>query len=526
MEIQNPILPGFNPDPAICRVGDDYYIATSTFEWFPGVQVHHSRDLANWELVARPLDRRSQLDMLGNPDSGGIWAPCLSYADGLFWLIYTDTKSWSDGPYKISPNYLVTAPAIEGPWSEPVYLNSSGFDPSLFHDEDGRKWLVNMRWDHRAGQHPFKDIVLQEYDVEGQQLVGPVHSIFTGTEIRMTEGPHLYKRNGWYYLLTAEGGTTYDHAASLARARALIGPYEVHPQNPLLTSVHDRELAIQKAGHASIVPGPGDQWILVHLGSRPLRGERCTLGRETSLQLIEWGEDDWPRLAHGGNAPAARVPLPAGLEAGPAIERSGRVSFAPGELDIHFQSLRRPFEESWLSLTARPGWLRLYGQHPTLSLFTQSLLARRTQAFHTVTSTCLEFAPEHFQHMAGLIAYYNTRRHYYLRVTHDERRGGRTLGLIRADLDVHEDLPEHEIDLPPEGPVYLQVEINREALQFRYAVEDGQWREIGPVFDATILSDDYGGMGFTGTFVGLCAQDIAGHGHPADFAWFDYQEKA
>ena len=146
--IRNPILPGFNPDPSICRVGDDYYIATSTFEWYPGVQIHHSRDLVNWRLVTRPLDRAAQLDMRGNPDSGGVWAPCLSHADGRFWLVYTDVKRL-DGNFKDAHNYIVTAPAIEGPWSDPTYVNSSGFDPSLFHDDDGRKWFVNMVWDHR-----------------------------------------------------------------------------------------------------------------------------------------------------------------------------------------------------------------------------------------------------------------------------------------------------------------------------------------------------------------------------------------
>ena len=168
--IRNPILKGFNPDPSICRVGDDYYIATSTFEWFPGVQIHHSRDLVNWRLVKRPLERASQLDMRGNPDSCGVWAPCLSHADGLFWLIYTDVKRL-DGNFKDAHNYLVTAPAIAGPWSDPIYLNSSGFDPSLFHDDDGRKWLLNKQWKHATdsvGGRPrgtaFDGILAQEYD--------------------------------------------------------------------------------------------------------------------------------------------------------------------------------------------------------------------------------------------------------------------------------------------------------------------------------------------------------------------------
>jgi xylan 1,4-beta-xylosidase len=199
-KIINPILPGFNPDPSIVRVGDDYYIATSTFEWYPGVQIHHSRDLVNWRLVAHPLDRAELLDMRGNPDSGGIWAPCLTWHDGLFWLIYTDVKR-HEGSFKDMHNYLTTCATIDGRWSDPVYLNSSGFDASLFHDDDGRKYLCNMEWDY----------------------------LFKGTDLRVTEAPHIYKRNGYYYLLTAEGGTGYTHAMTMARSKNLRGPYELDP---------------------------------------------------------------------------------------------------------------------------------------------------------------------------------------------------------------------------------------------------------------------------------------------------------
>ena len=240
--IRNPILKGFNPDPSICRVGADYYIATSTFEWYPGVQIHHSRDLVNWRLVKRPLDRASQLDMRGNPDCCGVWAPCLSHADGRFWLIYTDVKRL-DGNFKDAHNYLVTAPAITGPWSDPIYLNSSGFDPSLFHDDDGRKWLLNLQWKHSTdsvGGTPkhsaFDGILLQEYDPVARHLTGPIRNIFAGSPHGLVEGPHLFKRDGWYYLTTAEGGTGYDHAVTMARSRALLGPYELHPDTHLLTS--------------------------------------------------------------------------------------------------------------------------------------------------------------------------------------------------------------------------------------------------------------------------------------------------
>ena len=194
-DIVNPILPGFNADPSICRVGNDYYIATSTFEWYPGVQIHHSTDLVNWRLAKRPLDRAAQLDMRGNPDSGGVWAPCLSYADGLFWLVYTDVKRL-DGNFKDAHNYIVTAPSIDGPWSDPVHVNSSGFDPSLFHDDDGRKWFLNMIWNHVSHgtggnpKHPsFAGILLQEYDAKAGSLIGPAKNIFARQRPRAGRRP-------------------------------------------------------------------------------------------------------------------------------------------------------------------------------------------------------------------------------------------------------------------------------------------------------------------------------------------------
>ena len=268
--IHNPVMTGFNADPSICRVGQDFYIATSTFDWYPGVQISHSRDLANWQVVARPLDRLSQLDIRGNQNSGGIWAPCLTWADGRFWLIYTDVKRWT-GPFKDSHNYLVTAPAITGPWSEPTYLNSSGFDPSLFHDDDGRKWLVNMIWDARPNHTPFGGILLQEFDAESGTLTGPVTRIFGGSPLGLVEGPHLVKRQGWYYLITAEGGTFSTHATTVARSRDITGPYELMPGNPLITSADDPTLELQSAGHGCFVeladgPGPRNRHAKTRLG--------------------------------------------------------------------------------------------------------------------------------------------------------------------------------------------------------------------------------------------------------------------
>jgi xylan 1,4-beta-xylosidase len=333
--ISNPILPGFNPDPSILRVGEDYYIATSTFEWFPGVQIHHSRDLANWDLVTRPLSRKAQLDMRGDPDSCGVWAPCLSYADGLFWLVYTDVKR-KDGSFKDAHNYIVTAPAIEGPWSDPVYVNSSGFDPSLFHDDDGRKWFLNMLWDHRARPSIFAGIRLQEWDAASGKLVGPMKTIWHGSKLGMTEGPHLYRRNGWYYLLTAEGGTGYDHAVTLARSRNIDGPYEGHPQDHVLTAKDAPLHGMQRSGHGDLVETPDGRSYIVHLAGRPTtQKRRCVLGRETAIQPMGWTHDGWLYTEQMDGMPALAADAP-DLPACPWPRAPARADFDEAELPIDF----------------------------------------------------------------------------------------------------------------------------------------------------------------------------------------------
>ncbi len=534
VSIENPILRGFNPDPSILRVGEDYYIATSTFEWFPGVQIHHSRDLVNWRVLTHPLERRSQLDLKGNANSGGIWAPCLSHDGEQFYLIYTDVKGWGTSEnFKDTHNYLVTASSMQGPWSEPVYLNSSGFDPSLFHDSleaggDGRKWFLNMLWDHRAGHHPFAGIVIQEFDAVSQTLSGPRHTIFHGTALGVVEGPHLYRKDGWYYLLTAEGGTTYQHAATLARSRNLLGPYVVHPHNPLLTSLGHPELELQKAGHGSLVETGGGEWYLVHLCGRPLEpgvldSGFCNLGRETAIQRLEWPEGGWPTLAGGGNLPQSVVQAPQ-LPPHPWPVIPARDEFDKPTLGLEWQSLRVPVDRSWLSLEDRPGFLRLYGRESPLSKHRQSLIARRLQAFEAQASTCLEFAPEHFQQMAGLMAYYDTQHWSYLRVSRDETLG-KTLTLLSCDAGTYSEPLEHEISIEGWERVYLKVLFQRQTYRFGYCADGHSWIWLEPHFESYKLSDDYcGGLAFTGTFIGLCAQDLAGTRKHADFDFFEYLE--
>lgn len=520
--ITNPILPGFHPDPSICRAGEDYYIATSTFEWFPGVRIHHSRDLVHWRPITSPLTRATQLNMEGNINSGGVWAPCLSYENGVFYLIYTDVKS-RVGAFKDTHNYLVTATDIEGPWSEPVYLNSSGFDPSLFHDEDGRKWLVNMIWDHRKGKNRFAGIVLQEYSVQEHKLIGPAMNIFKGTELGLTEAPHLYKHKDYYYLITAEGGTGYEHAVTVARSRTLQGPYEVDPANPILTSYGRTDLALQKAGHGSLVETHTGEWYMAHLVGRPVHHKYCILGRETALQPCTWSEDGWLRLASSERYPEVQVPAPM-IPSHPFEPIAEMDHFDHFELRNEWNTLRIPPDSTWLTLTERPGYLRLHGMESMSSTHRQSMIARRLQALECEAETCLEFAPDHPQQMAGLILYYDTQDYLYLRVTYHEDKG-LCLGIIQSKYGVYDELLE-DIPLESVSTLRLKAVVDQDRARFYYAINsDSSWNTAGEWVDITHLSDEspeY--IRFTGTYIGLCVQDLGGTRKHADFDYFVYRE--
>ncbi|MBD0735693.1 glycoside hydrolase family 43 protein [Streptomyces sp. CBMA29] len=522
--IHNPVLPGFHPDPSIVRVGAEYFLATSSFEWFPGVPVHRSTDLVGWTPAGHLLDRADLLDLRGVADSAGVWAPSLSYHDGLFWLVYGVVRTVGS-PFKDVDNLLITAPSIEGPWSEPVFLNSSGFDASLFHDDDGRRWLVNLQWDHREGRPSFAGIVLQEYDHGRRSLTGEPVIVLRNDEL--IEGPNLYRRGGWYYLMVAEGGTGWNHGILMCRSRSLTGPYELDPLGSLLTTRDAPRSPLLKAGHGELVETPDGEWYLAHLASRPVdtpQGPRCVTGRETCLQAVRWTDDGWLRLAHGDNRPRVEVPAPAAAgDAKPRAPR-GRDDFDSPALSPSWSTLRVPVDDSWLSLTERPGWLRLRGRQSLHSLFDQSLVARPLTSVRCEATTVLDFRPSHFSQLAGLICWYDTTTHYYLRVTHAEGRG-RVLGVAITDDGHYSEPADSEIEVDDWPLIHLRARFDRAELRLSASPDGTAWQPVGPPLDASKLSDDYGNrLRFTGAFVGVCAQDVGGARARADFDWFELRE--
>ncbi|MGG4552712.1 glycoside hydrolase family 43 protein [Paenibacillus humicus] len=513
--IRNPVLPGFNPDPCIIRAGDTYYIAVSSFEWLPGVRVYESANLAEWEHCTDILTDQVQLQ--GNPKNCSIWAPQLSYHDGLFYLMYTDVKS-TKRPFKDCHNYLITAPSIHGPWSEPVYLNSSGFDPSLYHDEDGRKWLLNALWDYRITEgNKSSGIVIQEYDSKQRKLIGAPQKLFDCTPLKKTEAPHIYKRNGYYYLITAEGGTGSGHAVTVARSKELLGPYEVDPLNPMLTSSGKPEAELQCAGHGSLVETPEGEWYMAHLCTRPLEGQYAILGRETALQQVYWDEEGWLRLTFGGNTPQVEVPLPKGAVIKGGIRAEIVDEFNGTKLHPRWNTLRAMADESWCSLSERPGRLRIHAGESAQSLFSHHIVAIRQTHKSFRAETALDHEPTLYLQMAGLMLYLNEDNYWYAYVSHEEGRG-RVLRLLRCERDEFT-LEPVIIDLK-EGSVRLAVEVSGVNGQFFYGGEGAaEWQPVGQPQNISFLSG-----GFTGNFIGIAAHDMNQFkGSYADFHYFRYE---
>ncbi|MET8140482.1 glycoside hydrolase family 43 protein [Sphaerisporangium sp. NPDC005288] len=505
VRFSNPILPGFHPDPSICRVDEDYYLVTSSFEWFPGVPIFHSKDLVHWRQLGHVLDRASQLPLDGVRPSGGIYAPTLRHHDGLFYMITTLVDGLME-----SGNFIVTAADPAGPWSEPYWLpETEGFDPSLFFDDDGRAWVHGARPARQRRHEGHTEVWLRELDLDGMKLVGEEHILWDGAVkgAVWAEGPHLYKIGGAYYLLVSEGGTEHDHAISVARAGKVTGPYTGSTRNPILTHRNlGRDHPIVGTGHGDLVQTPGGDWWMVLLAMRPYGGYHYNLGRETFLTPVRW-EDGWPvagLVEPAGDAPS--VP-PCRWPAPPACD-----NFDTPRLMPQWNHLRTPREPYW-TLTERPGFLRLRGRPESITERTNpSLIARRQEHAHFAAHTAMEFVPEN-RERAGLALVQNDDFHILLVMT------ASGLTVIRRQDGVDHTMVQ--ADVPP-GRLWLGVEAHGQEYQMLYGTRPGEWRRLGEPVDGRVLSSSMAG-GFIGAYIGMY---LSGENHPtgnvADFDWFEY----
>lgn len=503
---RNPILSGFYPDPSVTRAGDKFYLVNSTFTYFPGIPVFESTDLVNWKQIGHVIDRPSQLDFDGLGISRGVFAPTISYHEGTFYVLNTAVDNGG--------NYIVTAKNPSGPWSDPVWLPSvGGIDTSLFFDDDGKTYLLNN--DEPEGK-PLYDghraIWLREFDLEKLQPVGPKKVVINGgvdlsKKPIWIEGPHIYKRDGWYYLVCAEGGTGPHHSQVALRSRNVWGPYIPYERNPILTQRDlpaDRADPITNAGHADLVEGPDGRWWAVFLASRTYGGAHYNTGRETFLLPAEW-RDGWPVILDDGQAIPQVAPAPSFMR-GEAKQApfSGnftwRDEFDKPKLDMAWMYVRVP-KKSWADLASEAGTLTIHPLTEGLdTLRNPSFLARRQQHLAFEASTSLH-APREKGVAAGLVAFQGEKYWYFLGVRHTGR--GVELFLEKSSGKTRVVVAKKRIEAV--AALKLKITGNDGAYSFAYDVDGKDWQWLVQNDDGTILSTDVAG-GFVGATLGPYAR--------------------
>ena len=509
----NPILPGCHPDPSICRVGDDYYLVTSTFEFFPGLPIFHSLDLVHWHQIGHVLDRPSQLDLDEIRASGGLYAPTIRHHNGTFYVINTLV----DGKRR-SGNFIVTATQPQGPWSEPHWLeDADGIDPSLFFDEDGICWYVGTRLNEKGYYTGHTEIYLQEFDLENMKLVGDQTVLWDGAVkgVVWAEAPHIYKTNGYYYLLIAEGGTAHHHSVTIARSKNIIGPYKANRGNPILTHRHlGLDYPIVGAGHADLVETQNGEWWAVLLAMRPYGGYYYNLGRETFLVPVRW-EEDWPIVSPGTGRVELEYPAP-DLPEHTWQTPPARDDFNNTMLAYQWNLLRTPREEFY-SLDERPGFLRLRLRPQQLSEQSNpSFVGRRQQHIHFAAQTQFEFTPQSDNECAGLALIQN-KDFYFLFVITCENEP--VIRLIKRSHGKDETLALRPTTA---GLCTLKVTAHEQDYSFYYSTND-QWHPLVENVDGRILSTPVAG-GFVGAYVAMYASSNGQSSKNfADFDWFEYQ---
>jgi len=505
-QYKNPIIPGFHPDPSICRVGDDYYIVNSSFQYFPGVPIYHSKDLVHWQLVGNVLDRESQLPLKGASSWLGIYAPTLRYHNGTYYMITTNVANGG--------NFMVTARNPRGPWSEPIWLKQDGIDPSLYF-ENGRCYMVS---------NPDNTIMLCQIDPKtGRQLTSS-KALWKGTGGRYPEGPHIYKKDGWYYLLISEGGTEMAHRLTIARSKRIEGPYEANPQNPLLThcSMAGQTNQIQGTGHGDFVQAGDDSWWVVFLAYRNFGGSYHHLGRETYIAPVEWKQGEWP-IVNGGQ------PIDT-LMMTPVLQTT--TAELPAERRQHVRTtFDRPLGPEWVyiqnpdsvhyQLTPR-GKLRLTA---SLSNLTENqrptFVGRRQESANFSAETRLDFEQSLVGDEAGITVYQINDGHI-------------DFGLRRAkqDMTVMLRLTMKSVEVVkktvpiPNSCCSLRVRSDGQMYYFDYSLDGKSYKTFDKV-DCALMSTEVVG-GFTGVTLGMYTfmnRGYVGNGRTyADFDYFEYKE--
>lgn len=483
-QYRNPVISGLHPDPSVCRVDSDYYLVNSSFEFFPGVPLFHSRDLVNWQQIGHVLTRRSQLNLEGCNPSTGIYAPTIRYNDGVFYMITTNISD--------KGNFLVYTRDLSKGWSEPVWLEQGGIDPSLYF-ENGKCYMVS---------NPDDAIWICEIDPMTGKSLTQSKKIWEGTGGRYPEGPHIYKKDGMYYLLISEGGTEYGHKITIARSKQINGPYESNPANPILTHINKQtqKSSIQGTGHGDLIQAHDGSWWLIFLAFRPQTGTHHLLGRETFLAPVSWNKEGWPVV--NGNGTISEVMNVKTLPQYP-VKHNTNYDFNEAQLSPEWNYLRNP-DSTRYTLNARKGWLGIKPSTQTLDdNGSPSFVGFRQQHINFQATTCLRSGTS----KAGLTVFRGPQGHYDL-----YKKGNELYLNYRLGTLLHR---QHITTL--NGPtVYLRVKGTPDTYYFYYSTDGLHYQEAGKM-DTRYLSTETQG-GFTGTYLGLFAEG----NYNGSTAWFDF----
>ncbi len=493
---KNPVISGFYPDPSVCRVGDDYYLVTSSFQFFPGVPIFHSKDLIHWEKIGHCLTRDSQLPLKGTNTWGGIYAPTIRCHEGRFYMITTNVSHGG--------NFLVHTTDPRGEWSEPVWLKQGGIDPSLYF-ENGICYMVS---------NPDNTITLCEIDpMTGEQLTEG-RAIWRGTGGRYPEAPHIYKKDNMYYLLIAEGGTEYGHKVSIARSKDIYGPYESNPSNPILTHINmvTQHSPIQGVGHAELFEATDGSWWVACLAFRPLNGNHHLLGRETFLAPVRWDRNAWP-VINGNGTLSLEMDVPTLPQQQPAKQPT-RIHFGKDGLNHEWVHVRNPYPENY-RITDKG--LILKGTKIGLDHkeYSPTLLCRRVAHTHFTATTTVRLHNGKPGDECGLTVYMFEESHCDIAI--QQRAKGKQHLVVRYRLGNIEHIAS---DIPIKGDIYLQVKGTPDKYYFEYSTDGKKYTPAGEINTRYISTETAGG--FTGNMLGLYSTSSSTSNSEGQFKYFEY----
>lgn len=547
-KVINPIIPGMAPDPSILRVDEDYYIATSTFHWKPAIQIFHSTDLANWKLLTYALNG-SQPDLQGTNTPAGIWAPHLSYDEQTkkYWIAYCHMQNQAGREFN-AESYAIWADDIKGPWSEPIYLTSIGFDPSLFHDKNGKHYLSILEWETRIGYQAPGHIVIAEVNLDTGQ-VGKWHRVTTGFTTRgCVEAPQIYKHDDYYYLLLASGGTGYAHGAEMGRAKSIFGPYEPNPTGePIVTSsphhlfslgdpdaghfeMYNPNSPIQKAGHGSLVETSAGNWYMVHLMSRPLSEQKLNpLGRETGIQAMQWTANGWLEMADHSNLAKQEVEIKDTAVQQDLSSFDINDDFTNNEYDLRFMTPYHSQSNDWVKVT--DGNLRIYGRNSFFSQVSPSVMGTRATSLDYELQTKVTLKPDHYSETAGVGLYYDSNNWFYVRLCQSDDEQSIVLRILQAYQGKRKDYYFDEVLVPNDtAEIKIDYHFGNVTVWYRFNSTD-TWQQLGGEFDLAYLSDE--GVngepgeigGFTGLFNFIGAVDAYQHQSFGEFEYYKVKNR-